>query len=147
MFALLVPTTWEAAHIDTFLLHFSFEAIACAFFCAAIFTSSYRATAAGAVARSARHGIISEAAQSQALLETAMPPAVARALLEGAPPESLTRSFESASIAFVALEDFKTLGTGDPAALLGWLDRVYTAFDGLVDAYANGVSKVRVYAS
>lgn len=35
-----------------------------------------------------------------------MPPLVARALLAGTPPEALARSFESATIAFVALEDY-----------------------------------------
>lgn len=107
---------------------------------------SYRGTAAGKKSHAIRQGILAEAAQSQALLETAMPPAIAHALLRGAPPESLTRSFECASVAFVALEDFKAVAASGPAQVMAWLNGIYTTFDGLVDAYGDGVNKVCAHA-
>ena len=46
---------------------------------------------------------------TQGLLEAAMPPAIARALLDNVPPEAFARSFNSATIAFVALEDYASM--------------------------------------
>lgn len=140
--ALLFPSSWEAMHLYNFVTHFAFEIFGCSLFAAVTLVGSYRFAKAGQFARKTQNDIISEAAQSQALLETAMPPTIARALLQGAAPETLTQSFASASIAFVALEDFKGVGTDQPKLVLDWLDRVYTAFDGLVDSYGNGVNKV-----
>lgn len=37
-----------------------------------------------------------------------MPPVIARELLEGTPLEALARSYASATIAFVALEEYST---------------------------------------
>ena len=37
-----------------------------------------------------------------------MPPVIARELLEGTPLEALARSYPSATIAFVALEEYST---------------------------------------
>lgn len=47
-----------------------------------------------------------QAAQTQALLEAAMPPAIARALLDDKPAGELTCSYPSATIAFFELDDF-----------------------------------------
>lgn len=107
-----------------------------------------------------------QAAQTQALLEAAMPPAVARALLDDKPAADLTCSYPSATIAFVELDDFsdKVGGQrylfkffvlicwysnplqvgGSPTELLQWLDHVYVAFDALVDAYGERVNKIEV---
>ena len=55
------------------------------------------------------HYLGMQAARSQALLETAMPADVARALLRGASMASLSAHFESASVAFIALAGFDEL--------------------------------------
>lgn len=47
-----------------------------------------------------------QAARSQALLETAMPSEVAQALLRGVPMQKLSESYDSASVAFIALAGF-----------------------------------------
>ena len=128
--------------MQEFMSRLLFEIFGCALFGGVTIVGSYRATAAAKASLKSRSDILAEAAQSQALLETAMPPAIARALLKGAAPESLTQSFESMTIAFVALDEFKTLGGDDSASVLARLNLVYTAFDGLVDAYGDSVNKV-----
>ena len=49
-----------------------------------------------------------QANTTQGLLETAMPPVVARELLQGTPVEALARSYSCATIAFVALDEYGT---------------------------------------
>jgi hypothetical protein len=73
-----------------------------------------------------------------------MPPVIARSLLEGTPAFELTRNYATATIAFIALEDFKSISerASDPTAVIGWLHAVYAAFDALVDAYRGRVNKV-----
>jgi class 3 adenylate cyclase len=99
-----------------------------------------------------RREILQKAARSQALLETAMPPVVARALLEGTPAFELARNFTSASIAFLSLEDFQDASiigrsATDPRMMIEWLHDVFSAFDALVEAYAGKVNKVEIVAN
>jgi len=47
-----------------------------------------------------------QATLAQNLLETAVPPCIARSLLAGTHPDALARSFHSATIAFILLEDY-----------------------------------------
>lgn len=73
-----------------------------------------------------------------------MPPVVARQILEH-PDEGVipAKSFKSASVAFIMLEEYesKSLQVGS-CELITWLDRVYVAFDMLVDAYGERVNKI-----
>lgn len=131
------------------------QTLCCCVIAAITINCSYVATARARAARAARHETLIRASRSQALLETAMPPTIARALLVGTPAFDLTRSFAGASIAFIALDDTRGEGGsgggveaaaagGDPAALLAWLNAVFVAFDGLVDAYGERVNKIEV---
>lgn len=141
-FMLLVPTSWEAMHSIEFLCRFAFEVFACIIFLLQTLLGSYRVTEAGRVARAAQRNIISDASLSLALLETSMPSSLARSLLEGVSPESLNRAFAASSIAFIALDDFHAVCSKDPSEFFAQLDRIYTAFDGLIDVFGHDVNKV-----
>jgi hypothetical protein len=95
--------------------------------------------------RATRRKLLAQVAKAQGLLETAMPPVVARAIMSGLPAHSLTRSFPSASIAFICLSDYEShVGTMEPAALLSWLDGIWGTLDRLVDLYAETGSRLCV---
>jgi len=55
----------------------------------------------------------------------------------------LTSSFESASVAFIALADFDAIMAQlEPPQQLHWLDTVYNVLDALVDSYGGAVTKI-----
>ena len=85
--------------------------------------------------------------KAQALLETAVPPPIARALMSGVPARQLTRSFPSASVAFIALTAFERLVRElPPHALLRRLDGIWDTFDALLDQYDEAILKVETVA-
>jgi class 3 adenylate cyclase len=87
--------------------------------------------------------LVAQASKAQALLETAVPRSVARALIAGVPAAGLTRSFASASIAFIALADFEERAVHlGPHELILWLDACYSVFDCLVDLYGEAINKI-----
>lgn len=87
--------------------------------------------------------LVAQAAKAQALLETAVPRSVARALIAGVPAAALTRSFPSASIAFIALTDFEERAVSlGPHELILWLDACYSVFDCLIDLYGEAINKI-----
>jgi len=93
--------------------------------------------------RTTRRELVAQASKAQALLETAVPPPIARALMSGVPAHELTRSFESASIAFIVLTDFDHMVAFlEPHQLLRWLDDVYGTFDRLIDLYDETIMKI-----
>ena len=84
------------------------------------------------------------------LLSTVLPPKVARAMLSGSDVEGLTKNYESASIAFIHLCDYnRFVSELSPADLVHKLDRIYSAFDALVDKIPHvwKVSGFRYHAS
>jgi class 3 adenylate cyclase len=114
--------------------------------CCILFCNFLNGLASSAEARqenSVRHRLFAQATKAQALLETAVPPPVARALLSGKPAHELTRSFPSATIAFICLTDFEHMVTTlQPHALLHWLDDIYGTFDRLIDLYDESIIKI-----
>jgi hypothetical protein len=142
--ALAVPSSWAANNFDEFAGSFTIESPLC--ICLAVVTllGSYSAAAALRLTREVREELEEHALQTIGLLEAAMPPVVARELLEDKPPEALAHCFPNVSIAFVSLEDYAARASGDPSELLSWLNAVYIAFDALVDAYEERVNKIEI---
>ena len=103
---LAFPGTWEALHRDAFLAQFSLEVPISTAMAALALVGAYHTGAALHTSRDLMQQLEERAGETEGLLETAMPPFVARALLSDTPPEMLTRSFDDATIAFVALEDY-----------------------------------------
>jgi hypothetical protein len=100
--------SWEWTSRASFEALYSIEAPICAAMAALALIGAYNAGSALRTSQEMLAQLEDKAGESQGLLEAAMPPFVARALLSDIPPEELTRSFDSASIAFVALEDYAT---------------------------------------
>lgn len=143
--ALLFPTTWESRHAASFWRRFGMEVVGCVLSLGLSLAGSYWALGSSRAARAVRGTLLAKAARAQSLLETAMPPTVAQALLGGTPAYELSRAFGSATVAFIALDDFcDKEAEGNPTALLAWLNAVYAAFDGLVDAYGDRINKIEV---
>jgi NADH:ubiquinone oxidoreductase subunit K len=138
-----VSNSWEERHRDAFLFMFVIETAGSIVILGLALTSSYRSVTAYREARSLRDQLIAKAARSQSFLETAMPPLVAQQLLSGTPAFELTRSYPDVSVAFVCLVDYESKSI-KPLELISWLDAVYSAFDGLVDAYDDRINKVEV---
>jgi hypothetical protein len=144
-----VPSSWEAlqpsANFDTF------EAELWALAAFYIFLTMRNGWELGKVAAAHRETclhLVTQAAKAQALLETAMPRPIARALISGMPAAQLTRSFPSASIAFIALTDFENLATKmEPYELLYWLDACYSTFDRLIDLYGEAINKIETVSN
>jgi adenylate cyclase len=73
-------------------------------------------------------------ASVEALLLNVLPEEVAQRLQ--AEPRAIADRFEAASILFADVVDFTPLASGlDPSEVVGMLDRLFTAFDELVDRY------------
>jgi hypothetical protein len=142
--ALAIPSSWEFQNRIIFLTLFSIEAPVYVGVAVLALLCSYGAGAALRSSRALLSQLRMQAARMQGLLEAAMPPVIARALLDDIPAADLTRSFEFATIAFVSLEDYEAKTSGDPVALVAWLDAVYVAFDALVDAYGERVNKIEI---
>lgn len=83
--------------------------------------ASYRYLAADTEARAMRNAILERAAAAQALLETAVPRPIARALLAGVPALELTRSVPSASVAFIALSEAPVADAADDPTVRHYL--------------------------
>ncbi len=67
--------------------------------------SSYRYKASSREARNMEDSILEKATRTQSLLESSMPPMIARSLLAGTPAYELTRTSPCASVAFIELVD------------------------------------------
>lgn len=92
---------------------------------------SYRSFAVSRASHAIRDTLLQKAARAQSLLEAAMPPPIARELLAGTPAFELSQSYNSVSIVFISLVDFRLKeAEGDPRALMAWLNCIYAAFDG-----------------
>ena len=145
--ALAVPASWVARETGAFANYFTIEAPVFLAISVLVLLGSYAAMKEMRTTHAARLSLEDHALQTQAFLEAAMPPAVARSLLEGVQPEELARTFPSASIAFVLLEEYATMARGPPEELLAWLDGIYSAFDALVDAYGERVNKLEIVSN
>jgi hypothetical protein len=140
---------WEVAHpkaaFDTFEAELWFLAV---FYIFLTLRNGWELGKAAAAHRETCLLLISQASKAQALLETAMPRSIARALIVGQPAAELTRSFPSASIAFIALTDFEQLATTlQPYELLYWLDACYSTFDRLIDLYGEAINKIETVSN
>lgn len=141
---LAAPDSWEArSSLSRFLPLYTLEAGTAVILGTLLFAWSFRFKVGVASARAAHDALIARVAMSQSLLETAMPRPVARALLAGTPAYELTTDFDPAIVCFISLVDFeRTAADLGPEALLTWLNRIYGAFDALVDLYPANVSKI-----
>lgn len=121
----LLPDSWDRAQgADGWLLYGSTVALTLGVVSTSL-ASSYTARAAFVAAHASQVALATQAARSQGLLETAMPTAVARALVSGLEPECITASFESASVAFIALAGFEDITARLPPRELlqvRWID-------------------------
>ena len=108
-----IPGSWESLHLDEFVAAYSLEAPICAAMAVLALVGSLHAGAALRSSHEMMAQLEDRAGETEALLEAAMPPFVARALLADTPPEALSRFFESATIAFVCLEDYAGKVRGD----------------------------------
>ena len=96
------------------------------------------AAAEDRVERAVRRRLEVQAAKAIGLLSTAMPPAIAQALIERRPAHELMETGDHVAIAFIRLADYpRHAATMEPIALLTWLDTVYATFDRLIDVYAD----------
>ena len=142
--ALAFPSSWVSLHVGAFINYYTIEVPALSTIALLVILGAHSGSAALRATRAVRVRLEDHALQTQALLEAAMPPAVARSLLEDVPPEALARTFPGATIAFVLLEDYAAKARGPPGELMAWLDCVYSAFDALVDAYEERVNKIEI---
>lgn len=94
---LLDPSSWASQHRHTALGLISVEVPICLAVALLAALGSRRAAAELRETRALLVELEFQAAQTQGLLEAAMPPAIARALLEDTPPEELAAEFASAS--------------------------------------------------
>ena len=128
-----------------FLFNFAIEILGCSLSFGLSLIESYRSLTASRTSRVIHETLLLQASRAQCLLETAMPPHVARQLLAGTPAHELSRSYDGVTIAFISLDDFREKeSAGDPMALIEWLNDVYQAIDGLVDAYCERITKIEV---
>lgn len=87
--------------------------------------------------------LLQQAAKAEALLNTAMPPQIARELMSGRPAAEISRSYNCAYVAFVCLTDYEDkLRQLSPEDVLHYLDDIYAVFDRLVDCYGDAVRKI-----
>jgi adenylate cyclase len=105
--------------------------------------ASFRSVHEASKESAMQQSFVRQTTRAQALLEAAVPPVIARALLRGEPSDTLTRSFDSVAVAFIILEDFDAkVSASRPEQLLSWLDDVYATFDTLLDYYHEAVNKI-----
>jgi hypothetical protein len=144
--ALYVAGSWEQVYLQDFYILFVLEMLFCIVVLCLTVASSYRAAASSLEAKAVRKDLVAKAFRSQNLLETSMPPLVAHELLLGTPAIDLTRNYESVSIAFISLSDYASLNDA-PSETIDWLNTVYAAFDGLVDAYQDRINKIEIVSN
>lgn len=105
----LQPQSWDQAQgFDGWLLYAISLCIMIGVVAGSL-ASSYTSKVSYLALQASQLSLDSLARRSQGLLETAMPAVIARALISGVPPEALTGSFESASVAFIALTSFDSI--------------------------------------
>ena len=162
----LRPDSWDFAQGSDGWLLYAFAVCIMAAIVSTSLASSYTSEASFLASQLSQASLAVQAARSQALLETAIPPTIARALLGGVLPEELTASFDSVSIAFIALTGFDDIAARMPPRKLlevwlgvycssvfvwrhvpsplftQWLHVVFQSLDALVDAYGGDVTKV-----
>ena len=110
----LRPDSWDFAQGSDGWLLYAFAVCIMAAIVSTSLASSYTSEASFLASQLSQASLAVQAARSQALLETAIPPTIARALLGGVLPEELTASFESVSIAFIALTGFDDIAARMP---------------------------------
>lgn len=137
-----VPTSWEAASTTFGMLEVELWAISM-LYAVLMLRKGWLESQSVAIERQTCVRLVTQAAKAQALLESAVPRSVARALISGVPVEELTRSFQCASVAFIALVDFEERAVSlRPHELILWLDSVYNVFDCLIDLYDESINKI-----
>jgi hypothetical protein len=136
--------SWEARYEDTYYIFYAVEIVFILFVVSANLVKGFQGTKAAKAERDTRRQLMAQAFKAQRLLEIAVPPPIARALVSGIPAHTLTRSYSSVSIAFIFLTDFdRQVATLGSHALLAWLDDVYATFDRLIDLYEEAINKAR----
>ena len=111
---LLRPNSWDRAQgYDGWLLYAMTLCIMIGVVAGSL-ASSYTSEASYLALHKSQISLETTAQRSQGLLETAMPSEIARALISGVPPQALTASFESASVAFIALTSFDIIAARLP---------------------------------